>query len=79
MKPRLKDTEGLYYFNYCVSLPDDNMIRCLEYLRSAARWSAVRRRYKHHIEYMFILDEVVESYVALAFQLTTDSKIEIEV
>lgn len=76
MKPKLKDNEGLYFINVHRgdSLQDR---RALEYIKSAARWFAVRRTYEFYISYIFVIDEEVESYLSLAFGITKDSQIEI--
>lgn len=76
MKPKLKDNEGLYTLN----IKNDDSLqhkRAIDYIKTVARWFAVRRAYRYHIEYMFVVDEEIESYLALAFNVSRDSTFEI--
>lgn len=77
MKPRRKNNENLYFFNLPVHQLSGNERDCLSYIRSVARWFAVRRRYEHHIEYIFIADTTIETYLAIAYNIREDSQIEI--
>lgn len=74
MKPKLRDNEGLYHY---ISTGRELDKKVLSYIRSVARWFAVRRCYRTYIEYAFIVDKSTESYLALTFNLTTKSTVEI--
>jgi hypothetical protein len=78
MRPKLRDNEGLYFLRLRRNGEPENAWRALEYIRSSSRWFAVRRGYEYHIEYIFIMDQEVESYLSLAYQITRESTFEIQ-